>query len=146
VFVPNSETFGISRRLPDAERQRLKDILKAVRPKGHGLIVRTAADQASESLIYAQYILKNTPNAKIGVIYQNDDYGQDYLDGLTKGLGSKAAEMIVDKESNDVGAPDLNSQILKLKNSGADTLFVFETPSPAIKALVSAFQNGWQQL
>src|SRR5213594_4892074 len=76
-----------------------------------------------ESLIYAQYILTNTPNAKIGVLYQNDDYGQDYLDGLTKGLGAKAAEMIVDKESNDVGAPDLNSQILKLKNSGADTLF-----------------------
>jgi branched-chain amino acid transport system substrate-binding protein len=96
-----------------------------------------------ETLIYAQYILKNAPNAKIGVIYQNDDYGQDYLDGLTKGLGAKAAEMIVDKESNDVGAPDLNSQILKLKNAGVDTLFVFETPSPAIKALVSAFQNGW---
>ncbi|MDQ6675277.1 MAG: ABC transporter substrate-binding protein, partial [Chloroflexota bacterium] len=96
-----------------------------------------------EALIYAQYILKNTPSAKIGVIYQNDDYGQDYLDGLTKGLGNKAAEMIVDKESNDVGAPDLNSQILKLKNSGADTLFVFETPSPAIKALVGAFQAGW---
>jgi len=96
-----------------------------------------------ESLIYAQYILKNTPNAKIGVIYQNDDYGQDYLDGLTKGLGSKAAEMIVDKEPNDVGAPDLSSQILKLKNSGADTLFVFETPSPAIKAIVAASQAGW---
>jgi branched-chain amino acid transport system substrate-binding protein len=97
-----------------------------------------------ESLIYAQYILKNAPTAKIGVIYQNDDYGQDYLDGLTKGLGAKAAEMIVDKETNDVGAPDLNSQILKLKNSGADTLFVFETPSPAIKALVGTFQAGWQ--
>jgi branched-chain amino acid transport system substrate-binding protein len=97
-----------------------------------------------ESLIYAQYILKNAPTAKIGVIYQNDDYGQDYLDGLTKGLGAKAAEMIVDKESNDVGAPDLNSQILKLKNSGADTFFVFETPSPAIKALVGTFQAGWQ--
>ena len=96
-----------------------------------------------ESLIYAQYIQKNTPNAKIGVIYQNDDYGQDYLDGLTKGLGSKANEMIVDKEPNDVGAPDLNSQILKLKNSGADTLFVFETPSPAIKAIVAASQAGW---
>jgi branched-chain amino acid transport system substrate-binding protein len=96
-----------------------------------------------ESLIYAQYILKNTPTAKIGVIYQNDDYGQDYLDGLTKGLGAKAAEMIVRKESNDVGAPDLNSQILSLKNSGADTLFVFETPSPAIKALVGAFKNDW---
>ena len=97
-----------------------------------------------ESLIYAQYILQNSPNAKIGVIYQNDDYGQDYLDGLDKGLGNKASEMIVDKESNDVGAPDLSSQILKLKNSGADTLFVFETPSPAIKALVSTYQAGWQ--
>ena len=96
-----------------------------------------------ESLIYAQYIMKNTPNAKIGVIYQNDDYGQDYLDGLTKGLGSNAAEMIVDKEPNDVGAPDLSSQILKLKNSGADTLFVFETPSPAIKAIVATSQAGW---
>jgi branched-chain amino acid transport system substrate-binding protein len=96
-----------------------------------------------ESLIYAQYLMKNTPNAKIGVIYQNDDYGQDYLDGLTKGLGSKASEMIVDKEPNDVGAPDLSSQILKLKNSGADTLFVFETPSPAIKAIVAASQAGW---
>jgi ABC-type branched-subunit amino acid transport system substrate-binding protein len=96
-----------------------------------------------ESLIYAQYILKNTPSAKIGVIYQNDDYGQDYLEGLTKGLAPKAAEMIVDKESNDVGAPDLNSQILKLKNSGADTLFVFETPSPAIKALVATYKNDW---
>lgn len=96
-----------------------------------------------ESLIYAQYLLKNSPTAKVGVIYQNDDYGQDYLDGLTKGLGSKAAEMIVDKEPNDVGAPDLSSQILKLKNSGADTLFVFETPSPAIKAIVATSQAGW---
>lgn len=96
-----------------------------------------------ESLIYAQYLLQNSPNAKIGIIYQNDDYGQDYVDGLTKGLGNKAAEMIVDKESNDAGAPDLSSQILKLKNSGVDTLFVFETPSPAIKAIVAAYQAGW---
>jgi ABC-type branched-subunit amino acid transport system substrate-binding protein len=51
--------------------------------------------------------------------------------------------MILDKEPNDVGAPDLSSQILKLKNSGADTLFVFETPSPAIKAIVAAYQAGW---
>lgn len=97
-----------------------------------------------ESLIYARSLLTNTPNAKIGVIYQNDDYGQDYLDGLTKGLGTRASDMIVDKESNDVGAPDLSSQILKIKNSGANTLFVFETPSPAIKALVATAQAGWQ--
>jgi branched-chain amino acid transport system substrate-binding protein len=97
-----------------------------------------------ESLIYAQYLLNNTPNAKIGVIYQNDDYGKDYLDGLTKGLGDRATEMIVDTESNGVGAPDVNSQVLKLKNSGADTFFVFETPSPAIKALVAAYTAGWR--
>jgi branched-chain amino acid transport system substrate-binding protein len=95
-----------------------------------------------EALIYARYVLEHTPNAKIGVIYQNDDYGQDYLDGLVKGLGTHA-EMIVDKESNDVGAADLSSQVLKLKQSGADTFFVFETPSPAIKALVTAFKIGW---
>ncbi len=96
-----------------------------------------------EALIYAQYLLKNAPNAKVGVIYQNDDYGQDYLAGLIKGLGDKQS-MIVDKESNEVGAPDLTSQILKLKASGADTLFVFETPSPAIKSIVTAFKVGWK--
>jgi len=96
-----------------------------------------------EAYIYAQYLLQNTPNAKIGIIYQNDDYGQDYVDGLTKALGSKSS-MIVDKESNDVGAADLSSQILKLKASGADTLFIFETPSPAIKALVTSFKVGWK--
>jgi branched-chain amino acid transport system substrate-binding protein len=95
-----------------------------------------------EALIYARYLLKNTPSAKVGVIYQNDDYGQDYLNGLVKGLGDKAS-MIVDKESNDVGAPDLVSQVTKLKGSGADTLFVFETPSPAIKALVTVDKLGW---
>lgn len=96
-----------------------------------------------EALIYAQYVERNLPNAKIGVIYQNDDYGTDYLNGLVKGLGSKAS-MIVDKQSNDVGAPDLTSQILHLKAAGADTLFVFETPTPAIKALVTAFKVSWK--
>jgi branched-chain amino acid transport system substrate-binding protein len=95
-----------------------------------------------EALIYARHVLANAPDARIGVIYQNDDYGQDYLNGLVKGLGDKAS-MIVDKENNDVGAPDLVSQIAKLKSSGANTLFVFETPSPAIKAVVTAAKLGW---
>ena len=96
-----------------------------------------------ESAIYAEYLMKNSPNAKVGIIYQNDDYGQDYVDGLTKALGSKASDMIVDKENNDVGAADLGSQVTKLKSSGADTWFVFETPSPAEKALTAAFQADW---
>ena len=95
-----------------------------------------------EALIYAKYVLQNMPNAKIGVIYQNDDYGQDYLNGLEKGLAGHT-NLIVDKESNDVGAPSLTSQILKLKSSGADTFFIFETPKPAIISLVTADKVNW---
>jgi branched-chain amino acid transport system substrate-binding protein len=95
-----------------------------------------------ESAVYAKYIVQTTPKAKLGVIYQNDDYGQDYLAGLTKALGSNSS-MIVDKESNGAGDKDLSSQILKLKASGADTFMIFETPSPAIISLVTAFKVGW---
>jgi len=96
-----------------------------------------------EAAVYAKFIKQTTPNAKIGVIYQNDDYGQDYLNGLTKALGSSASTMIVDKESNGAGDADLTSQILKLKASGADTFMIFETPSPAIISLVTAYKVGW---
>jgi branched-chain amino acid transport system substrate-binding protein len=95
-----------------------------------------------EALIYADYILKNMPNAKIGVIYQNDDYGQDYLNGLKKGLGSHSG-MIVDVQSNDATAKDLSSQILDLKAKGADTFMIFETPGPSIISLVTASKIGW---
>jgi branched-chain amino acid transport system substrate-binding protein len=96
-----------------------------------------------EALIYAQALLKNSPDAKIGVIYQNDDYGQDYLAGLKKGLGSKASSMIVSTQNNEVGAPDVKSQVAALKQSGADTLMIFETPTPAIKSLATAAALGW---
>jgi branched-chain amino acid transport system substrate-binding protein len=97
-----------------------------------------------ESQIYAKKLLQSSPSAKIAVIYQNDDYGQDYLNGLKKGLGDKASSMIVATQSNEVGAPDLKSQMGTLKASGADTLFVFETPSPGIKAVATAFALGWK--
>lgn len=96
-----------------------------------------------EALIYARTLLSNSPNAKVAVIYQNDDYGQDYLNGLKKGLGSKAASMIVATQSNEVGAPDVKSQVAALKASGADTLMVFETPTPAIKSIATVAAFGW---
>src|SRR3990170_5231431 len=74
----------------------------------------------SESQIYAKYILKELPNAKIAVLYQNDDYGKDYLKGLRDGLGAKAASMIVVEESFEVTQPTVDSAIVKLKASGAD--------------------------
>jgi len=96
-----------------------------------------------EALIYAQTLLKNSPDAKVGVIFQNDDYGQDYLNGLKKGLGSKAATMIVATQNNEVGAPDVKSQVAALKQSGADTLMIFETPTPAVKTIATVAGFGW---
>jgi len=96
-----------------------------------------------ESHIYAQDVLKNHAGAKIGVLYQNDDYGQDYLKGLTDGLGSNAS-MIVAKESYDVTAANTAAQLTKLKASGADTLFIFATPGFTIKSLVTVTLLHWE--
>lgn len=96
-----------------------------------------------EARIYAKDVLANHPSAKIGVLYQNDDYGQDYLKGLTDGLGSSAS-MIVDKEPYDVTAADTAAQLVKLKAHGADTVFLFTTPSFTIKSLVIITKLGWE--
>src|SRR5471030_2281410 len=82
----------------------------------------------SETQIYAKYILKEKPNAKIAVLYQNDDYGKDLLKGLKDGLGDKAASMIVAEESYEVSEPTIDSHIVKLKASGADVYFSMTTP------------------
>jgi branched-chain amino acid transport system substrate-binding protein len=96
-----------------------------------------------ESRIYAKDVLANHAGAKLGVLYQNDDYGQDYLKGLTDGLGSSAS-MIVDKQSYDVTAASVASQLSTLKGKGADTLFLFTTPSFTIKALVTVTALHWE--
>jgi len=100
-----------------------------------------------EARIYAKDILANHASAKIGVLYQNDDYGQDYLKGLTDGLGSSASQ-IVDKDSYDVTAavPTLAAQLSKLKASGADTLFLFTTPAFTIGSLAIVTKIGWAPL
>src|SRR5438093_1130720 len=81
-------------------------------------------------------------NTQIGVLYQNDDYGQDYLKGLTDGLGDKAS-MIVAKESYDVTAADPFAQLTKLKAAGVDTLFLFSTPKPSIQSLAFVSKVAW---
>ena len=96
-----------------------------------------------ESRIYAKDVLANHPAAKIGVLYQNDDYGQDYLKGLNEGLGAGASK-IVGKESYDVTAADTLSQLSKLKTSGANTLFIFATPAFTIKSLVIVSKLAWE--
>jgi branched-chain amino acid transport system substrate-binding protein len=100
----------------------------------------------SESQIYAKYILKNNPNAKIGILYQNDDYGKDYLKGFKDGLGAKAASMIVLEESYEVSQPTIDSHIVKLKSSGADVFFNITTPKFAAQAIKKNSEIGWKPL
>jgi branched-chain amino acid transport system substrate-binding protein len=97
----------------------------------------------SETQIYAKYILKNYPNAKIGVLYQNDDYGKDYLKGLKDGLGSKTS-MIVLEESYEVSEPTIDSHIVKLKSTGADVFINITTPKFAAQAIKKNAEIGWK--
>ena len=98
----------------------------------------------SESHIYAKYILKNYPNARIAVLYQNDDYGKDYIKGLKDGLGAKAASMIVDEESYDVSEPTIDSHIVKLKSTGADVFIDITSPKFAAQAIKKNAEVGWK--
>src|SRR5215467_369097 len=81
-------------------------------------------DYVSEAKIYAKDILANHPSAKIGILYQNDDYGKDYVNGLKAGLGSKADSMIVDTETYEANAADVSSQTAGIKAKGADLFFI----------------------
>jgi branched-chain amino acid transport system substrate-binding protein len=96
-----------------------------------------------ESKIYARYILKNKPSARIAVLYQNDDYGKDYLKGLKDGLGDKSG-MIVAEASYEVSDPTVDSQIVSLKSSGADVMFTIATPKFAAQAIRKVYDIGWK--
>lgn len=98
----------------------------------------------SEAKIYAEHILETSPNAKIAVLYQNDDYGKDYLKGFEDGLGAKAKTMIVSKQSYEVTDPTIDSQMNSLKASGADTFFNITTPKFAAQAIKKAADIGWK--
>src|SRR6201989_1704842 len=89
----------------------------------------------SEARIYAKYILANHPNAKIGILYQNDDMGRDYLAGLKSGPGDKPAKMIVGEVSYEVTDPTVDSQVVKLKSLGADLFYDASTPKFAAQAI-----------
>jgi len=100
----------------------------------------------SETQIYAKDILKNHPNAKIAVLYQNDDYGKDYLKGLKDGLGQKAASMIVAEDTYEVTEPTIDSHIVRLKASGADVFVNITTPKFAAQAIKKNAELGWKPL
>src|SRR5467141_4061040 len=98
----------------------------------------------SEARIYAKYILKNHPDAKIGILFQNDDLGRDYLTGLKAGLGDKAAKMIVAETSYEMTDPTIDSQIVQMKTVGADLVFDASTPKFAAQAIKKIADLGWK--
>ncbi len=98
----------------------------------------------TEGRIYANYIKQNLPNAKIAILYQNDDYGKDYVQGMKDGLGSLAGKMIVAEESYETTEPTIASQIIKLKASGADVLFNVTTPKFAAQAIRKVAELEWK--
>ena len=99
-------------------------------------------DYPAEGRLYGKYIAQNMPNAKIGILYQNDAFGKNYIAGLVQGLGSKSGD-VIDKEGFNATDTVVTQQILALKAKGADTFFIVATPGQAIAALVTATKVGW---
>ena len=97
----------------------------------------------TEGRIYAAHILQTKPDAKIGILYQNDDYGKDYVKGLKDGLGDKV-KMIVAEVSYEVTDPTVDSQIVQLQSSGANVFFNVTTPKFAAQAVRKAYDIGWK--
>ena len=100
----------------------------------------------AEGQIYAKYVLKNVPDAKVGILYQNDDYGKDYVKGFKDGLGDAAKKLVVSEQSYETTDPTIDSQILNLKGSGANVFFNVTIPKFAVQAIKKAHDIGWKPL
>ena len=113
-------------------------------PKNFPYTMGFQPNYQSEGKIYAMHLLETKPNAKVGILYQNDDYGKDYLKGFEDGLGDKAKTMIVSKVTYEGSDPTVDSQIISLKASGADTFFNITTPKFAAQAIKKSADIGWK--
>ncbi|HVH76411.1 MAG TPA: ABC transporter substrate-binding protein [Stellaceae bacterium] len=115
-------------------------------PKGHPWTMGFFVSYQAEGRIYAAYILKNKPQAKIGVLYQNDDFGKDYLKGVLDGLGAKAASMIKLQVSYETTDTTVDSQIVALKAAGCDVLVTVAIPKFGAQAIKKMAEIGWKPL
>jgi ABC-type branched-subunit amino acid transport system substrate-binding protein len=113
-------------------------------PQNYPWTIAYNPNYQSEGRIYAKYILANHPNAKIGILFQNDDLGRDYIAGLKSGLGARADAMIVAEASYELSDPTVDSQIVRLRSSGADLLYDASTPRFAAQAIKKIADLGWK--
>ncbi|CAN5463880.1 ABC transporter substrate-binding protein [soil metagenome] len=100
----------------------------------------------SEGVIYAKYLMKEKPSGKIGILYQNDDFGKDVLKGLKDGLGAKGASMIIAEEPYETSVPTIDSQVVALKSKGADVFVSITTPKFGAQSIKKVAELGWKPL
>jgi len=115
-------------------------------PKGHPWTMAFFISYQAEGRIYASYILEHKPDAKIGVLYQNDDFGKDYLKGLVDGLGAKAASMIKAKASYETSDPTVDSQVIELQGAGCDVLVTIAIPKYGAQTIKKVAEIAWKPL
>jgi ABC-type branched-subunit amino acid transport system substrate-binding protein len=115
-------------------------------PKQFPWTMGWAPNYQSEGRIYAKYILKERPTGKIGILYQNDDYGKDYVKGIRDGLGARAVSMIVGEESYETTTPTIDSHVVALKSEGANIFISITTPKFAAQSIKKVAELGWKPL
>src|SRR5271167_433567 len=115
-------------------------------PKGHPWTIGWQPNYQSEGRIYAAYILKEKPDGKIGVLYQDDDFGKDYLKGVTDGLGAKAASMILVEASYETTDPTVDSQVIGMKAAGCDVFVNTAIPKFAAQSIKKTAEIEWKPL
>jgi ABC-type branched-subunit amino acid transport system substrate-binding protein len=113
-------------------------------PKNFPWTMGFAPSYQAEARIYAQYIVKNVPDAKVGILYQNDDFGKDHLKHLTEAFGANAKKLIVAQQSYELTDPLVDSQIVNLKNSGANVFVNVTTAKAATQSIKKAYDIGWK--
>jgi branched-chain amino acid transport system substrate-binding protein len=100
----------------------------------------------AKGVIYAKYVLRERPNAKVAILYQNDDFGRDYAKGFRDGLGEKAGSIIVKELSYELSEPTVDSQILQLRATGADVFLDLSTPKFTAQAIKRMAETKWDAL
>ncbi len=115
-------------------------------PKNFPWTIGWQPSYQSEAQIYAKYLMKEKPDAKVAILYQNDDFGKDYLKGTKDGFGDKASKMILMEESYEISEPTIDSHIVKIKAANPDVLLIYTTPKFAAQTIKKAAGLGWRPL
>ncbi|WP_420131909.1 ABC transporter substrate-binding protein [Rhodopseudomonas sp.] len=115
-------------------------------PKNFPWTIGWQPSYQSEAQIYVKYLMKEKPDAKIGILYQNDDFGKDYLKGTKDALGAKGASMIVAEETYEISAPTIDSNIVKLKSVNPDVVLLYVTPKFGAQSVKRIAELGWKPL